>query len=97
MWKDIAQLITYTETKDDIGDTIQTPSERQVFVNKKSVRQNEYYQSLSQGLKPELMLEIRTIDYENESELKFDNKKYRIMRTYDRNGEITELVCEKVI
>lgn len=97
LWNDVAQLISYTETKDDIGDTIQTPSERQVFVNKKSVRQNEYYQSLSQGLKPELMLEVRSIDYEGEEELEFNDKKYRVMRTYDRNGEITELICEKVI
>lgn len=97
MWRDIAQLISYTETKDDIGDTIQTPSERQVFVNKKSVRQNEYYQSLSAGLKPELMLEIRSIDYNNEEELEFDDKKYRVMRTFERKGEITELICEKVI
>ena len=97
LWSDIATLITITKTKDEIGDTVTVETEREVFVNKKSVRQNEYYQALSVGLKPELMIEVRTIDYSNEKELSFNDKRYKVTRTYDTNGEITELICEKVI
>lgn len=97
LWSDVAKLITYTETIDDIGDTILVPEEREVFVNKKSIRQNEYYQALSTGLKPELMLEIKSIEYEDEEDLKFNNKNYKIIRTYSKNGEVTELICQAVI
>ena len=96
-WKDIAELISVVYTSNEIGDTIEVASFRQVYVNKKSVRQSEYYQAMSTGLKPEIMLEVRTIDYEDEKEIKFNDRKYRIIRAYDKNGEITELVCEAVI
>lgn len=97
LWSDVAKLITYTKTIDDIGDTILVPEEREVFVNKKSIRQNEYYQALSTGLKPELMLEVKSIEYKDEEDLKFNNKNYRIIRTYSKNGEVTELICQAVI
>lgn len=97
LWCDIAMLISVTKTKDDIGDTVTVETEREVFVNKKSIRQSEYYQALSTGLKPEIMLEVKTIDYEDEREVKYNNKRYRVIRTYDRNSETTELVCEAVI
>ena len=97
LWSDIAELISYTEEKDDIGDTILVPSFKEIFVNKKSVRQNEYYQALSAGLNPEIMIEVRSIDYEDEKDLKYNNKNYNIMRVYDKNGETTELICEAVI
>lgn len=97
LWSDVAKLISITKTVDDIGDTILTATEREVFVNKKSIRQNEYYQALSTGLKPELMLEVKSIEYEDEEDLKFNNKNYRIIRTYSKNGEVTELICQAVI
>ena len=97
LWCDVAKLISTTETTDDIGDTIITTIEKDVFVNKKSIRQNEFYQALSTGLKPELMLEIKSIDYSDEENIKFNNKDYRIIRTYSKNGEVTELICQAVI
>jgi len=97
LWSDIAELISYTEEKDDIGDTILVPSFKEIFVNKKSIRQNEYYQALSAGLNLEIMIEVRSIDYEDEKDLKYNNKNYNIMRVYDKNGETTELICEAVI
>lgn len=97
LWCDVAKLISTTETTDDIGDTIITTIEKDVFVNKKSIRQNEFYQALSTGLKPELMLEIKSIDYSDEENIKFNNKDYRIIRTYSKNGEVVELICQAVI
>lgn len=97
LWSDIAQLISYNREKDDIGDTIKTPIYRDVYVNKKSIRQNEYYQALSTGLKPELMITVRSIDYKGEKKISFKEKKYNIIRTYETNGEITELICEAVV
>lgn len=62
-----------------------------VYCNKKSVRQSEYYQAASQGYQPELMLEIRTEEYEGEELFLMNDKQYRIMRTFDKPNGITEL------
>jgi len=97
LWCDIAKLISYTETQNDIGDTVLTPIEKEVFVNKKSIRQSEYYQALSTGLKPELMFEVKSIDYEDEETISYENKAYNIMRVFSKNGEVTELICQAVI
>ncbi len=97
LWNDVAKLISTTETVDDIGDTILTATEREVFVNKKSIRQSEYYQALSVGLKPEIMFEVKSIDYADEKVIEYNSKPYNITRAYSKNGEVTELICEKVI
>ena len=97
LWNDIAELITYVKSVDDIGDTVMVPDEREVFVNKKSIRQSEFYQALSTGLKPEIMLEVRSIDYEGEKDVKYNNKNYNIIRVFSKNEEITELICQAVI
>ena len=97
LWSDIATLITITKTKDEIGDTITVETEREVFVNKKSIRQSEYYQALSVGLKPEIMFEVKSVDYEDEKSISYEDKLYNITRAYSKNGEVTELICEKVI
>ena len=46
LWRDIAKLISVSETVDDMGDIVQVKTETEVFVNKKSIRQSEYYQAL---------------------------------------------------
>jgi SPP1 family predicted phage head-tail adaptor len=94
LFRDVIKLISATYSKNTIGDYIKTPDPRQVFANKKSIRQTEFYQAQATGLKPELMFEIRTIEYQGESTLEYDEKDYSIIRAYDKNGEITELVCQ---
>lgn len=93
----MAKLITEVKTVDEYGDSVATRTEKSVLVNKKSVRQSEYYQALSAGLKPELMLEVRSIEYSGEKDVEYNGKQYNITRTYSRNGEITELICQAVI
>ncbi len=97
LWRDIAKLISVSETVDDMGDIVQVKTETEVFVNKKSIRQSEYYQALSVGLKPEIMFEVRTIDYSNEETIEFDGKDYNITRVFTKNEEVSELICQAVI
>lgn len=98
MWRDVINLsggITYIEN--ELGDRIEVPGQtRQVFSNKKSVRQSEFYQAQATGLKPEIMFEVRTIEYQDESKLSFNNKEYTIIRAFDK-GEITEIVCSGLV
>lgn len=97
LFRDVIKLISYTTTENELGDTIEVPTERQVFADKQSVRQSEFYQAAATGLRPELMFVVRTIEYNGETRLKYNGKEYSIIRTYDKDGELTELVCQGVV
>ena len=97
LFKDVISLITVTTTENELGDTIEVSTERQVFADKQSVRQSEFYQAAATGLRPELMFAVRTIEYNGETKLKYNGKEYSIIRTYNKDGELTELVCQGVV
>jgi SPP1 family predicted phage head-tail adaptor len=97
MWRDVISLVSEEETENELGDVIPVKISKQVFANKKSIRQNEFYQAAVAGLRPEIMFEIRTSEYQGEPKVAFNGKEYTIIRTYDKNGEITELVCSGLV
>lgn len=97
MWRDVIELVGIETSTNDIGDTVLNRTGSQVFANKKSIRQSEFYQAFAAGLKPELMFEVRTIDYAGQTNLKFGGKEYVIIRTYSKNDEVTELVCTGLV
>lgn len=86
-------LITYVNNVDDIGDIISTPIERKVLVDISSIKQSEFYQAQANGLKPEFTFIIRAFEYRGEESVKYGNKTYRILRTYDRLDGNIELTC----
>lgn len=97
LFKEVINLISISTTENDTGDMIEVETPRQVFADKQSIRQNEFYQAAATGLKPELMFIIRTIDYNQEPKLEFDSKKYTIIRTYEKGGEMIELICQGLV
>lgn len=97
LFKDVIKLISITITENDMGDPVEIPVEREVFADKQSIRQSEFYQAAATGLRPELMFVVRTIDYNNEPKLKYNDKEYTIVRTYDKDGELIELICQGVV
>ena len=97
LFKEVIKLISITTTENDMGDIIETPVEREVFADKQSIRQSEFYQAAATGLRPELMFVVRSIDYNQEPKLKHGDKTYTIIRTYDKDGEFTELICQGVV
>lgn len=97
LFRDVIGLISVTTIENDMGDMIDVETKREVFADKKSVRQNEFYQAQATGLRPELMFVVRTIEYGQEPKLEFDSKMYNIIRVYDKDGELTELVCQGLV
>ncbi len=97
LYKDIVDLITVTSGENDMGDPIETEALKQVFANKKSIRQSEFYQAAQTGLKPELMFEVRYSDYNKEQKLKYNDITYQIIRTYTKNDEMIELICSGLV
>lgn len=80
-----------------MGDTIEVPGDPvMVYANKKSVRQSEYYQAQSNGVMPELTFEVRIMEYNSQTFLTYNDKRYRVIRTFEK-GEDVELICEGAV
>jgi SPP1 family predicted phage head-tail adaptor len=95
-FSDKIELIAITVTENSMGDMIETETKTEVFANKRSIRQSEFYQAAATGLRPEIMFEVWSEEYSNQPKLKYNNKLYTIIRAYDK-GEITELVCQGLV
>ena len=89
-------LITITSSVNSLGDNIKSKTYATKFANLKSVRQSEFYQAAANGLRPEHMFELRSVDYSGEKSLRYPSStgtEYEVIRVYDM-GEMTELVCQ---
>lgn len=91
-WNTLVDLIEITESTNYLGDVIENEATSTVYANKKAVKLSEFYQAAVIGLKPELVFEVRAVEYMGQEFLTHENKKYKIIRTYTKNDEIIELV-----
>lgn len=92
MYNEVIKLIAYTEATDAYGITTRTESSREVFAKTESIGTAEFYQAAASGLKPEIKFKIADyLDYSDEKELEWNNKRYSVLRTYrkDNSLEIT--------
>lgn len=89
-WGDVLELGAEVEILTENGEPKTSVNYAAVYANKKSVRQSEFYQAANAGLKPELVFEIRTFDFEGQTRARFNGKEYFILRIYE-NGDLTEL------
>ncbi len=95
IWRDVIKLGKPHEIVDK-GEVKYFNRWTQVYANRKSVRSKEFYDSRLVGLKPELMFEIRSFEYDGHEKVKYNNKVYVIIRTYDK-GETMELIVSSFI
>lgn len=85
--------------KDEIGnekpsaEPIKTP----VLCDVRSIGRNEFYGAAAAGLKPEIVFVIHSYEYSGQQRLLFDNKLYKVIRTYGTGIEEIELTCERVV
>lgn len=98
MFSTVIELISYQESTNDIGDRITgDPTYKKVFADEKGVRQSEFYQAASVGLKPETTYVIRATSYSNEKQVRVGGEHgvtMDIIRTYQKNRSFIELVCQ---
>lgn len=78
----------------DDPEVIITETSRTLLANKKSVVRSEFYQAFANNLKPTIIFEIHAFEYENEQKLRHEGQDYLIIRTYSKNSEILELICQ---
>ena len=98
LFRDVIDLIDVVTGQNAQGQfTESETTTSNIFANVKSVRQSEFYQALASNLRPEIAFEIRTVDYSEQKRLSYNSNKYEIIRTYSKNQEITELICQKIV
>lgn len=91
----LISLTTDPNNTDELGNLIETKTERQVFAEELLVGSGEFYNAAVTGLRPEKRFEIYSREYQGEVKLRHDNITYRIIRTEGR-GEKIRLSCERV-
>lgn len=97
LFSDEVELVALSWGENDYGHPVQIEVRRLVFANKRSVRQSEHYQAAIAGLRPELMFEVWTAEYEGETRLIYAGTEYQIGRTYARTDEKTELIVTGLV
>lgn len=97
MWRHELTLISQTYIEDDIGNRVPVEAHNTIFCDIKSVKSSEFYSAANTGLKPEVVFIIYSFEYEGETAILYDNKKYRVIRTYQKTEDELELICERVI
>ena len=90
-------LVKQSYKTDTLMNQIPEKIETIVYCNLKSITRGEFYNAASQGIKPEIVFVIHKYEYNDEKEILFEGKKYKVIRTYSKDFEEIELTCEKVI
>lgn len=93
---DVITLISQTYTLDDYGNNVATETMFDVFCEIDSITQSEFYAAANTELNPEYRFRVFFDDYDGQSVLEFDGKRYGIYRTY-RSGDYMELYAERKV
>ena len=80
-------LISHEYDEDEIGQQIETDTQREVFCDIKSIQQNEFFRAGQNGLKPEFVAEVHSFEYDGETEVLYNGEKYSVYRTYYRKSD----------
>ncbi len=92
---DVCSLISVTSINDDLGQPIETETERQIFCSKLRVSRAEFTAAGQLDHKPQMTIVVDSDEYDHEEVLTYNGKKYSIYRTYMRVDGFTELFCEQ--
>lgn len=87
-------LIQKSTGYDDIGNPTIVENPVPVLCGKKSIGRTEFYDAAANDLKPAIIFEIHGYEYNGETEVEFDGKRYTVMKTYEVDFETLELTCE---
>ena len=89
-------LISIEYTQDDLGQWVETWTKFEIFGIVDSVTMSEFYQAGMQGFKPEYRVLVWMNEYSGQEVIEYNEKIYRIYRTYRRDdGRIELYVTER--
>lgn len=92
---DVISLITETASAHGVHATV-TETAREVMCTVRSVSRNEYYTALNAGIEPSLVFYLAlSDDYQGERVVRYQGKKYRVVRTYLTEDDGIEITVER--
>lgn len=96
-YKDICYLGDIREIENSYGDVVETVvySSNHVFCNIKSVGYREFYEASAQGMKPEIILEMYSIEYNMQEYVLYNNVAYKVIRTYNKGVDKIEITLQR--
>ena len=96
MCNDVITLIKETYDTNETGDPVTTQTKREVFCQVRSVGMREKYQAQAVGLLPELTFILPDYyEYDDEQYVMYNEKTYRVIRTFVKDSHEIELVVTK--
>ena len=91
-------LIQVTTEKDSIGNDIETEIDMIVpIIQHEDVFASEFYSAGTVGMKPTLKIRISSLNYNNQTRLRYMNEEYEIIRIDRPTIDEVSLVCERKI
>lgn len=91
-------LIATSIEQDNIGNDIETKTEKNVPIIKvENIYSNEFYSASQNGFKPSLRIKISALNYEDEPIVKYLGIEYDIIRVDREYADEISLICEKRI
>ncbi|MFB8675740.1 phage head closure protein [Enterococcus gallinarum] len=81
-------------TSDQIGNQIPKYKRSTVMGYEDRLSRNEFYQAGQSGIDLSKLFVIHPFEYSNEKIVEFEGQKYTIIRSYPRDSEELEIVCQ---
>ncbi|HEM3538592.1 TPA: phage head closure protein [Streptococcus suis] len=99
MWNHEITLIEKKITgKDKLKQNITEEVKTVLLCRKKSITRSEFYQANQAGIRPSLVVDIHSFEYDNQELAEFEGERYRILKTYPVDLETLELtMTEKLL
>lgn len=83
---------TYNANRQPIVETI---SQKDVYAQMRSITRAEWFEAGRNGLKPDICFITNCFDYNGETIVDYDGKRYGVYRTFFGRNDSVELYCEK--
>ena len=80
-YTEILYLIKQTNYQDEIGNVIHNEQQNKVYAKKNVVGSKEFYNAVAVGITPTAELQIKKLNYNDEEEAIYNNKRYFVIRT----------------
>lgn len=90
----ICTLISKVMTTDEVGFPIATETEYETYCNVGSITRSEFFGAGKAGLTPEFVFTVNAIEYDGQTEVEYEGKRYTIYRTYRTDEDMMELYAE---
>ena len=91
---DVITLITKTMTTDEVGFPIAEETEYETFCRVDSISRAEFFNAGKAGMTPEYVFIINAVEYNGQTEVEYEGKRYTIYRTYRTDEDMMELYAE---